>query len=109
VEVVAGSSALIIDIIACTFVASPSSDTVTRLGCMDEVTQAPSGPATWFMPGAGVDANSGSFITSETSGVKLRHRKAMTVKNLAASIAGLRKRGTSPRRGNGLHISERKY
>ena len=52
-------------------------------GCMDEVTQAPSGPATWFMPGAGVDSNSGSFITSETSGVKLRHRKAMTVKNLA--------------------------
>jgi hypothetical protein len=38
----------------------------------------------WFMSGAGVDSNSGSFITSETSGVKLRHRKAMTVKNLAA-------------------------
>jgi len=36
------------------------------------------------MPGTGVDANSGSFITSETSAVKLRHRKAMTVKNLAA-------------------------
>jgi hypothetical protein len=36
------------------------------------------------MPGAGIDANPGSFITSETSGVKLRHRKAMTVKNLAA-------------------------
>jgi hypothetical protein len=84
VEVVAGSSALIIDIIACTFAASPSSNTVTRLGCMDEVPNAPSGPATWYMPGAGVDANSGSFITSETSGVKLRHRKAMTVKNLAA-------------------------
>ena len=65
VEVVAGSSALIIDIIACTFAASPSSNTVTRLGCMDAVLQAPSGPATWFMPGAGVDANSGSFITSE--------------------------------------------
>jgi hypothetical protein len=32
VEVVAGSSALIIDIIA--FAASPSSNTVTRLGCM---------------------------------------------------------------------------
>ncbi len=45
---------------------------------------APSGPATWYMPGAGVDSNSGSFITSETSGVKLRHRKAMTVENLAA-------------------------
>jgi hypothetical protein len=45
--------------------------------------QAPSGPATWFMPGTGIDANSGSFITTETSGVKLRHRKAMTVKNLA--------------------------
>ena len=42
---------------------------------MDEVAQAPSGPATWFMPGVGVDANSGSFITSEPSGVKLRHRK----------------------------------
>ena len=52
-----------------------------RLPC--EVAQAPSGPATWFMPAAGVDANSGSFITSETSGLKLRHRKAMTVKNLA--------------------------
>ena len=50
VEVVAGSSALIIDIIACTFPASPSSNTVTRLGCMDEVPNAPSGP------GAGVDA-----------------------------------------------------
>jgi len=36
------------------------------------------------MPGVGIDANSGSFITSETSGVKLRHRKAMMVKNLAA-------------------------
>ena len=84
VEVVAGSSALIIDIISCTFAASPSSNTVTRLGCMDEVPNAPSGPATWYMPGAGVDSNSGSFITSETSGVKLRHRKAMTVKNLAA-------------------------
>jgi hypothetical protein len=84
VEVVAGSSALIIDIIACTFAASPSSNTVTRLGCMDEVPNAPSGPATWYMPGAGVDSNSGSFITSETSGVKLRHRKVMTVKNLAA-------------------------
>jgi hypothetical protein len=36
------------------------------------------------MPGAGIDANPGSFITSETSGVKLRHRKAMAVKNLAA-------------------------
>jgi hypothetical protein len=82
VKVVAGSSGLIIDIIACTFAAS--SNTVTRLGCMDEVPNAPSGPATWFMPGAGVDSNSGSFITSETSGVKLRHRKAMTVKNLAA-------------------------
>jgi KAP family P-loop domain len=42
---------------------------------MDEVPNAPSGPATWYMPGAGVDSNSGSFITSETSGVKLRHRK----------------------------------
>jgi hypothetical protein len=82
VKAVAGSSGLIIDIVACTFAAS--SNTVTRLGCMDEVPNAPSGPATWFMPGAGVDANSGSFITSETSGVKLRHRKAMTVKNLAA-------------------------
>jgi hypothetical protein len=58
VEVVPGSSALIIDVIACTFAASPSSNTVTRLGCMDEVPNAPSGPATWFMPGAGVDANS---------------------------------------------------
>jgi len=38
-----------------------------------EVPNAPSG--------VGVDSNSGS---SETSGVKLRHRKAMTVKNLAA-------------------------
>jgi hypothetical protein len=28
--------------------------------------------------GASDDANSGSFITSETSGVKLRHRKVMT-------------------------------
>jgi hypothetical protein len=84
VKVVAGSSAPIIDIIACTFAASPSSNTVTRLGGMDEVPNAPSGPATWFMPSAGVDADSGSFITSETSGVKLRHRKAMTVKNLAA-------------------------
>jgi|SRR5215831_2224569 len=36
------------------------------------------------MPRAGVDANSGSFIIRETSGVNLRHRKAMTVKNLAA-------------------------
>ena len=36
------------------------------------------------MPGAGIDADSGSFITNETSGVKLRHRKTMTVKNLAA-------------------------
>ena len=36
------------------------------------------------MPGAIIDSNSGSFITSETSDVKLRHRKAMTVKNLAA-------------------------
>jgi hypothetical protein len=54
VEVVAGSSALIIGIIACTFAAS--SNTVTRLGCMDEVAQAPSGPATWFMPGAGDDS-----------------------------------------------------
>jgi hypothetical protein len=70
VEVVAGSSALIIDMIACTFAASPSSNTVTRLGCM-EVPNAPNGPATWFMPGAGIDANSGSFITSETSGAKL--------------------------------------
>jgi hypothetical protein len=84
VEVVAGSSALIIDIIACTFAASPSSNTVTRLGCMDETPIAPSGPATWYMPGAGVDSNSGSFITSETSGVKLRHRKVMTVENLGA-------------------------
>ena len=83
VKVVAGSSALIIDIIACTFAASSSSNTITRLGCMDEVPNAPSGPATWYMPGAGVDSNSGSFITSET-GVKLRHRKAMMVKNLAA-------------------------
>ncbi|MGA9151434.1 MAG: hypothetical protein WBZ36_12725 [Candidatus Nitrosopolaris sp.] len=49
VEVVAGSSALIIDIIACTFAASPSSNTVTRLGCMDETPTAPNGPATWFM------------------------------------------------------------
>jgi len=38
-----------------------------------EVPNAPSG--------VGVDSNSES---SETSGVKLRHRKAMTVKNLAA-------------------------
>jgi hypothetical protein len=38
------------------------------------------------MPGAVIDANSGSFITSETSGVKLRHRKAMTIKNLAAYL-----------------------
>jgi hypothetical protein len=83
VKVVAGSSALLVDIIACTFGVSPSSNTVTRLGCMDEVPSAPSDPATW-LPGAGVDANSGSFITSETSGVMLRHRKAMTVKNLAA-------------------------
>jgi len=45
VKVVAGSSALIIDIIACTFAASPSSNTVTRLGCMDEAPNAPSGPA----------------------------------------------------------------
>jgi hypothetical protein len=51
VEVVVGSSALIIDIIACTFAASPSSNTVTRLGCMDEVPNAPSGPAIWYMPG----------------------------------------------------------
>jgi len=55
---------------------------LTRLGSMDP--NVPSGPATWFMLRAGVDANSGSFITRETSGVKLRHRKAMTVKNLAA-------------------------
>jgi|SRR5215467_3006130 len=38
-----------------------------------EVPNAPSG--------VGVDSNSGSSVTS---GVKLRHRKAMTVKNLAA-------------------------
>ncbi len=50
---------------------------------MDEVPNAPSGPATWYMPGAGVDSNSGSFITSETR-CQLRHRKAMMVKNLAA-------------------------
>jgi len=50
VEVVAGSSALIIDIIACTFAASPSSNTVTRLGCMDEVPNAPGGPATMVPP-----------------------------------------------------------
>jgi hypothetical protein len=56
VKVIAGSSALVIDIIACTFAASPSSNTVTRLGCMDEVTQAPGSPATWFMPAAGIDA-----------------------------------------------------
>src|SRR5215831_4746100 len=45
-----------------------------------------SGPATWFMSGAGIDANSSfiTFITSETSGVKLRYRKTMTVQNLAA-------------------------
>jgi hypothetical protein len=42
---------------------------------LEVILYAPSGPATWSMPGAGVDANSGSFITSETSGVKLRHRK----------------------------------
>jgi hypothetical protein len=36
------------------------------------------------MPGAGIDSNSGSFITSEPLGVKLRHRKAMTIKNQAA-------------------------
>jgi hypothetical protein len=52
---------------------------------MDETPTTPSGPATWYtLPGAGIDANSGSFITSETTGVKLRHRKAMTVKNPAA-------------------------
>ena len=39
---------------------------------------------TYYAPGAGVDLNSGSYITSETTGVKMRHRKAMTVKNLAA-------------------------
>ena len=33
-----------------------------------------------------IDSNSGSFITSEISCVKLRHRKAMTVKNLAAYL-----------------------
>jgi hypothetical protein len=49
---------------------------------MDEVPNAPGGPATWYMPGAGVDSNSGSFITNETSGVKLRRRKVMTVKSV---------------------------
>ena len=37
------------------------------------------------MLGAGVDSNSGSFITSETSGVKLHQRKVMKVKNLATT------------------------
>jgi len=32
------------------------------------------------MPGAGIDSNSGSFKTSEPLGVKLRHRKEMTIK-----------------------------
>ena len=36
------------------------------------------------MLGVIIDVNSGSFKTSETSGVKLCHRKAKTVKNLAA-------------------------
>ncbi len=58
VKVVAGSSVLIIYIIECTFAASPSSNTVTSL----EFPNAPSGPATWFMPGAG----------PETAGIRYR-------------------------------------
>jgi len=57
------------------------------------------------MSGAGVVSNSGSFTTSENSGVKLPHRKAMTFKNLAAYFfnSGDPDTVTVPSRKNGAN------
>jgi len=88
VGITAGSTTLVLTIIACTFTATNTANTITHMLSIQALASQPGSTGTFFSTPSGYTAYNTSSYNGTEANFKLRMKKAMAVNNFSTFVTG---------------------